>query len=67
MLDHNYRVAFVYKFVQDAHQYAYIFKMESGSRFVQDIEGLAGISFGEFRCQFHTLTLAAGKSGGRLS
>ena len=60
-------VSFVNKFVQYIHQYADIFKMKSGGRFVEDIECLARITLGEFRSQLYALALTSGERGGGLS
>lgn len=66
MLDNDNRVAFIDQFIQYIHQDADILKVQSGSRFVKNIERLARIPFGEFGGQLHTLALATGERGGRL-
>lgn len=66
MLDNDNRVAFIDQFIQYIHQDADILKVQSGSRFVKDIERLARIPLGEFGGQLHTLALATGERGGRL-
>ena len=41
--------------------------MQTGGRFVQDVERLAGITLGKFGSKFHTLTFSARKGSGALS
>lgn len=45
MLYHQDSVPFGNKFIQHAKQDFDIFKMQSGSRFIQDIQGISGICF----------------------
>ena len=40
--------------------------MKPGSRLIQNIHRLSGITLGQFRSQFHTLALSARQGGGRL-
>ena len=42
-------------------------KMKAGGGFIQNVQGSAGISFGQFPGQFDPLGFPAGKGGGGLS
>ncbi len=55
VFDYNNCITSVNQFVQDFKQYPYVFKVESGGRFVENVHGFPGIFFGQLRCQFYTL------------
>ena len=47
MLDHHDRVALSDQLLQKIDQLAHVFKMQTRRRFVQNVEGLAGVAFGK--------------------
>ena len=59
VLDDNYRVAAVYKFVQNIHQHSDVFEMKSRRWLVEYVERLSGVALGKFGCQFYALALAS--------
>ena len=67
VFDDKYCVAFIYQLLQYIHQDADVFEVESGCRFVQDIEGLAGITLGKLGGKFYSLAFTAGEGSGTLS
>ena len=62
----QYRVAFVCQPVQNSQQYFYVFKMQTCCGFIQDVQGVARRSTGQFRGQFDTLAFPAAQCGSRL-
>ena len=67
MLNDDYGVAPIHQLLQDIHQNAYILEVQARCRLIQNIEGLAGVTFGEFGCKLHTLALTTRKSSAALS
>ena len=67
MLDNHHGVSFLHQAVQDGDEHAYIFKVQSRGRLVENVERAPRVSFGEFRGELHALALAARKGGRRLS
>lgn len=66
VLNNKHGIALVCKLVKDAKQHFHIFKMQSGSRFVQYVQGVAGRGAGQFGGQFYALALPATECRGRL-
>ncbi len=48
MLDNHYGVAVIPQPVQYRQQVLYVMEVEVGGGFIDDIEGISGILFGEF-------------------
>src|SRR5678815_3252114 len=67
VLDNNYRVAKVCQSIEDIEQLFHIIEMQTGRRFIKDIQSLAGGTFAELLGKLDTLSLSAGKRGSRLS
>ena len=67
MLDDNHRIASIYQFLKHIHQNADVFEMKTGGWLIQDVERLAGITFGKFGSKFHSLAFSARKGSGALS
>ncbi|MCY1440584.1 hypothetical protein D9M71_568670 [compost metagenome] len=63
MLDHHHGIAVVAQAMQYVQQLLDIGKVQTGSRFVEDVQGLAGIALGQFARQLHPLRLTAGQRG----
>ncbi len=59
MLDHDDRIAVVAQPMQDAEQLLDVVKVQPGGRFVEDIQGIARITFRQFLGQLDSLCLAA--------
>ena len=67
MLDDDNSITAVNKFLEHLHENADVLKVETGGGFVEDIDGLARVFFGQFGSQFDALALTTGKGGGRLA
>ena len=67
VLDDDDGVAAVYQSLQYVHQDTDVFEMQTGGRFVEDIERLASVALAEFGGEFYALALATGESGGGLT
>ena len=67
MFDDNNCISFIYQLIQNRHQHTYIFKMQTGSRLIQNINGFTRIALRKFCCQLHALTLTTRQSSRRLS
>ena len=67
MFNHDHRIASVHQLIQHTQQYVYIFEVQTGGRFVEDIQCFPGIFFGQFSRQFHPLGFTSGNGCGRLS
>ena len=67
VLDDDDGVARVDQALEDRQQHADVLEMEAGGRFIQDVEGLAGIPFGQFAGQLDTLRFASRQRDSRLA
>src|SRR5467141_2064931 len=67
VLDDDDRVALVHQPVQYFQQQPYVLEVQSGRRFVQDVQGPARVPFGELRRELHALGFAAREGRCRLS
>ena len=65
--DDDDRIATVYQFLEYIHQDADVFEMQTGCRFIENIERLARITLREFGSQFYALTFTAREGSGTLS
>ena len=61
MFDDDYRVTLVHEPLQHVHQHAYILKVQTCCRLVEQIEGLASIALGKLGRELHALALTARK------
>ena len=61
VFDDDDGVAAVAQAVQHVKQLAHVVEVQAGGWFVQDVEGAAGVAFGEFARQFDPLCFAAGE------
>ena len=59
MLDDNNRIALIHQTIKHIHQNTDIFEMKAGGWFVEDVDGLARISFGKFGSKLYTLAFAS--------
>ena len=66
VLDDEHRVSRIHKTLKHHEQLPHILEMQSGSGLVQYIERFARLTTMQLACQFHALSLAAGKRGSRL-
>lgn len=55
VFDDQYRIAFIYQFVEHQQQNADVLKMQSRGRFVQNVEGIPCIALREFGSEFDAL------------
>ena len=67
VLDHHHRVARIAQPVQYVQQQADVVKVQSRGRFIQYVQGAAGVALGEFQRELDALRLAARERGGRLA
>ena len=67
VLDDDDRIATVNQFLEYIHQDADVFEMQTGCRFIENIERLARITLREFGSQFYALTFTAREGSGTLS
>ena len=67
MFNDKYRITAVNDPLQNRNQTVHIVRMQTGRRFVKDIDGLAGCLLLQFGSQFDTLRLTAGKRRGGLA
>ena len=67
MFDNQYGVPRVDKIVQDFEEQLNVGKVQSGCRFIEQIERLSGTLLGEFLGELDALRLAARERGGRLA
>ena len=67
VFDHDHAVALFDQGVEDFEQFADVFEVEAGGGLVQNVEGLAGGSAGEFLGELDALGFAAGQGGGLLA
>ena len=67
VLDDYYRIACIYEPTKHPQQFAYVFKVQSGSRLVQNIHSPTGRAFLQFGAQLHSLGFATGKCRSWLS
>ena len=66
VLDDEHRVSLIHKTLKHHELLPHILEMQSGSGLVQYIERFARLTTMQLACQFHALSLAAGKRGSRL-
>ena len=66
MLDNDHGIAFVHQLVQHGKKHPDILEMQTRRRFIKYIKGVARVDAGKLGSQFHPLTFAARKCGGRL-
>ena len=67
MLNDHHRVASFRQSAEDLHQLVHIGKMQTGGRFIQNVDCPSGTPAGELRRQLDALCLAAGQLRRRLS
>ena len=67
VLDHEDGVPAIDQGVQDLEEHAHVLEVQAGRRFVQDVEGAAGVPLGEFGRELHALRLATGEGGRALA
>ena len=67
VFDDDDGVAAVAQAVQHVQQLPHVVEVQAGGRFVEDVEGAAGVAFGEFAREFDPLRFAAGEGHGVLS
>ena len=67
MFDHHHGVALVAEPMQYFEELGDIVKMQASGWFVQDVEGLAGISLRQFARQLDALCFTARQRGGALT
>ena len=67
VLDDHHGVARIAQAGDGHHQQFDVRKVQTGSRFIKNIERAAGRFFGEFACQLYALSFATGKGGCRLA
>ena len=67
VLDHQHRVAQVDQAVQHFEQFADVGEVQSGRRFIEQVDGLAGGPLAQFPRQLHPLRFSARQRGGRLT
>ena len=61
MLDDHHRIAGIHQRLKHLDELVYIRCVQTGSRFIQDVDGSAGRSFGKLGRQFDPLRLSARK------
>src|SRR5918999_737246 len=66
VLDDEHCVAAVGQAMKNLEEQPHILEMEPGRRFVENVEGPAGITLRELGRKLHTLRLAAGQRRGTL-
>src|SRR5262249_47851990 len=64
VLDDDHGIAVVAQAMQHAQQQVYIMEMQTRRRFIQYIQGPAGVALGQFQRKLYALSLAA-RQGGR--
>lgn len=67
VFDDDDGVAVIAQFVQHTEQLLDVVEVQAGGGFVEDVEGFAGVAFGQFFGQFHPLRFAAGQGDGVLA
>src|SRR6185312_5075074 len=67
MLDDQHGIPAIDEFVEDLHQVADVFEMQTGSGLIEDIEGLSGILLSQLRPQFHPLGFPAAERDSGLA
>ena len=63
MLDDHQRVAVLAQPLQHLDELCHVVKVQAGGGLIKNVEGAAGVAFGEFFGQLDALRLAAGKRG----
>lgn len=64
--DHN-GIALITQLVQHRQQLLDIDEVQTGGRFIEDIQYLASAALRQFACQLNALRLTAGQGGGLLA
>ena len=67
VLNDHHGIAGIHQGFQHIGQLVYIGHMEPGSGLIQNVDGPAGVAFGQFRGQFDPLGFAARQGGGGLA
>ena len=67
MFDDDNCIAVIAQTVQYAQQLFNIVEVQTGGRFIENVQGVAGVAFGELPGQFDALCFAAGECGGVLA
>lgn len=67
VLNHHDGIPLVAQLVQNLQQLLNIGKVQTGGRFIKDIQRLPGTAFGQLPRQLDALGLAAGERGSRLT
>src|SRR5580704_9926603 len=66
MFDHNQRISLITELQKHLKKLLNIGEMQTGSRFVQNVDGSSGRFLSEFRREFNALRLTAGDLGAGL-
>ena len=66
MLDNHHRVAVVAQAMQHAQKLLDVMEVQTGSGFVENVEGFPRVALGELPRELYALRLAAGQGGGAL-
>jgi hypothetical protein len=67
VLDYHDAVALIHKAVQHVEQEPHVLEVETRGRFIEDVQGPAGVPFGELGGQLDPLGLAARERRGCLA
>ena len=67
VLDDDNGIALIHELLNNIHQNANVFEVQTRSRLVEDVESLARVALSQFCSQFHTLAFASRESSRRLS
>ena len=61
------RISSICQALQNFNQLAYVLKVQTGSRLIQNVNGFARAAAGKLGCQLDTLCFATGQGCGRMS
>ena len=67
VLDNDYGIALVHELLNNIHQNANVFEMQTRSRLVEDVESLARVALSQFCSQLYTLAFTSREGSRRLS
>jgi hypothetical protein len=66
MLYNQHGIAFFYQFIEYIEQMLNVLEVQARRRFIEDVEGLACVFFGELGSQLHPLRFSAREGSGML-